>query len=250
MSDKPDDGPFFIGWATPDRRLWPFLLIVGVVAFVASFAVAYLIANAQDDPGGAGRMGMAEAVGVVQMDPYPVLHVTESEQFAPGATVLLMGQGKNGAQAGTAAFDGQLVRITGVRLNRGDLDGVILGGGNAVTPVEGEAVMPEAEDLGRWRLTGEICDGNCLAGAMRPGTGLAHRACANLCILGGLPPVFVATDSVAGSEFFLIGGPDGGPLPEEVLDMTALLVTAEGRVERRGGMNVFLIDPASVVLAR
>jgi hypothetical protein len=107
-----------------------------------------------------------------------------------------------------------------------------------------------AEDLGRWRLTGEICDGNCLTGAMRPGTGLAHRACANLCILGGLPPVFVATDSIAGSEFFLIGDADGGPLPDEMLDWTALLIAAEGRVERRGGVNVFLIDANTVELAQ
>ena len=55
MRADPDDTPFFIGWATPDRRLWPFLLAVAVVAFVASFSIAYLVAATQDDPGGGGN---------------------------------------------------------------------------------------------------------------------------------------------------------------------------------------------------
>ncbi|ABD56039.1 hypothetical protein [Jannaschia sp. CCS1] len=257
MSAEPTDTPFFIGWATPDRRLWPFLLAVAVLAFVASFSIAYMVAATQDDPGAGGRMGRVEALGVLQVQPYPILHVLESEQFEAGTTVLLMGQGKNGAQGRADPLDGQIVRVSGTRLNRGDLDGIILRGGqNGVMFAEdamvaaGQGTLPETEDLGRWRLTGEICDGNCLAGAMRPGTGLAHRACANLCILGGLPPVFVATDTVAGREFFLVANADGTPMPDSMLDYTALLIEAEGRVERHGGMNVFLIDESTVDLAQ
>ena len=73
---------------------------------------------------------------------------------------------------------------------------------------------------------------------------------ARTCILGGLPPVFVATDTVGGSEFFLVANADGTPMPDEMLDYTALLIEAEGRVERRGGMNVFLVDANTVELAR
>lgn len=257
MSTDPNDTPFFIGWATPDKRLWAFLGAVAVLAFAASFAIAYLIAATQNDPGQGGRMGQVQALGVLQTQPYPVLHILESEQFEAGTTVLLMGQGKNGAQGRADALDGQIVQVNGVRLNRGELNGIILRGGqngvmfaeDAMVP-SGEGTLPDAEDLGRWRLTGEICDGNCLAGAMRPGTGLAHRACANLCILGGLPPVFVATDTVGGSEFFLVADADGGPMPAAMLDVTALLIEAEGRVERHGGMNVFLMDANTVELAQ
>lgn len=257
MSTDPNDTPFFIGWATPDRRLWPFLVGVAVIAFIASFSIAYLVAATQNDPGNGARMGRVEALGVLQTRPYPVLHVLESDQFESGTTVLLMGQGKNGAQGRADSLDGQIVQISGTRLNRGDLNGIILRGGeNGVMFADdamvaaGEGTLPVVEDLGRWRLTGEICDGNCLAGAMRPGTGLAHRACANLCILGGLPPVFVATDTVGGSEFFLVADADGGPMAEAMLDVTALLIEAEGRVERHGGMNVFLIDADTVELAQ
>ncbi|MEJ6391888.1 hypothetical protein V8J82_01390 [Gymnodinialimonas sp. 2305UL16-5] len=246
-----DDAPFFIGWARPDRRLWGFLVLTAVVFFVGAFGTSYLIAATQSDPGNGGRMGRAEVTGIVQAAPYPILHVLESAQYPDGATILLMGQGKNGAQSRVNDLDGQVVRATGAQLNRGDLDGMILrGGANGVQAVDGSGTLPEPEDLGRWRLTGEICDGNCLAGAMRPGTGLAHRACANLCLAGGLPPVFVATDTVGDSAFFLVAGPDGGPMPDALLDFTALLVRAEGRVERHGSMNVFLVEPDSVELAR
>lgn len=246
------DTPFFIGWATPDRRLWPFLIAVALVAFVASFSIAYVVAATQDDPGAGARMGRVEALGVLQTQPYPILHILESDQFDAGSTVLLMGQGKNGVQGRADPLDGQVVRVSGTRLNRGELDGIILRGGQngMALAADGTGTLPEAEDLGRWRLTGEICDGNCLAGAMRPGTGLAHRACANLCILGGLPPVFVATDTVGGSEFFLVADADGAPMSASMLDYTALLIQAEGRVERRGGMNVFLIDEGTVELAQ
>ncbi|MEL6236793.1 MAG: hypothetical protein AAFR46_20540, partial [Pseudomonadota bacterium] len=102
----------------------------------------------------------------------------------------------------------------------------------------------------RWRLVGEICDGKCYAGAMRPGTGLAHKACAILCLDGGVPPVFVATDEVEGAQFMMLAGPDGGAVPDAVLQQTAILVTADGEIERRGDLLVFRIDPDSVVPAQ
>lgn len=249
--DMHEEEPFFIGWATPERRSWGFLATVSAAILLIAGSFSYLVAATQDDPGDGGRMGPATAIGILETQPYPVLHVLESDQYDTGATILLMGQGKNGAQRQAAELEGGIVIASGVRMSRGELDGMILRGGARGLTLDMEGMrMPGTEDMGRWRLTGELCDGNCLAGAMRPGTGLAHRACANLCILGGLPPVLVATDSVGGSEFFLVGGPDGGPMPEELLDFTGVLLEAEGRVERRGGLNVFLVDPETVVLAR
>jgi hypothetical protein len=81
---------------------------------------------------------------------------------------------------------------------------------------------------------------------MRPGTGLAHKACANLCLAGGIPPVFVSSQAVEGSEFLLLAGPDGGPLPGWLYDRTAVLLSIEGDIERRGDLLIFRVDPASV----
>jgi hypothetical protein len=123
---------------------------------------------------------------------------------------------------------------------RGDIAMLVLAEPPAPRPVT--AAPPAAVPLGRWRITGEICDGKCAAGGMRPGSGLAHRACAVLCLDGALPSIFVATAPVAGTPFLLLGAPDGGPMAEALRPLVGLRVTLEGRVERRGGLLVFLAE--------
>ena len=95
-------------------------------------------------------------------------------------------------------------------------------------------------------MAGEICDGKCLAGAMRPGNGLAHKACANLCLLGDIPPVFATTGPVEGERFLLFAGPDGGPMDAGMLDHTSVLIEIEGEVLRRGDLLIFHADPATM----
>ena len=109
------------------------------------------------------------------------------------------------------------------------------------------AVDPvDVTDLGSWRLSGEICDGKCYAGAMQPGTGLAHKACANLCLIGGTPAVFVAKGAVDGASFFMLSDETGEPLDERLYGITAVLLSAEGQIERRGDLHLFKIDADSV----
>jgi len=165
---------------------------------------------------------------------------------------MLTGIGKRGPGDRAVRLDGQLVEAEGVPLKRGELDMIQLRDGMSglreaeVRPEGALGQRPAPASLGRWRLTGEICDGKCLAGAMRPGRGLSHKACANLCLEGGLPPVFVSTGAIQGEVFFLMANADGGPLDRAVLDHTATLVEVEGEVERRGALLVFRIDPGTM----
>jgi hypothetical protein len=106
-------------------------------------------------------------------------------------------------------------------------------------------VPAPAQDLGRWRLVGEICDGKCSAGAMKPGTGLAHKACANLCILVGLPPVLVMELPVEGATVVLLAAEDGGPMPDALYDLVAVPVSMDGTLERRDDLLIFRIDTGS-----
>lgn len=246
-----DRDPFFVGYLAPPKALRDLMLGVALAAVLGFAGAAWLVAATQDDPGDGAFRGAAAAMGVLQATPYPVVHVTLSERFPAGTALLLTGGGKRGVQERADPLDGQLVAVSGFEISRGDIRGLQLAGGtDGMAPADGAAGLPQVQDLGRWRITGEICDGKCLAGAMRPGTGLSHKACANLCLAGGVPPVFVATGPVEGAEFLLIGDVSGGPIRPEVLDHTGTLVQAEGRVERRGGLTVFLMDPASVALAR
>ena len=82
---------------------------------------------------------------------------------------------------------------------------------------------------------------------MRPGTGLAHKACANLCIAGDQPAVFSAVRPVNGASFLLLAGPDGGLPPKSLYDYVALPVELEGELVRYGDLHVFKVDWSKVV---
>jgi hypothetical protein len=245
--------PFFVGWGKIPKGLKSFLLVV-TCSFLFSFGVvAYAVSSTQTDTGGGAFMGPATAVGILRADPYPVLHVIESEKYDRGDVILLSGGGKRGVFDRAEGLDGEIVHVGGIQLERGNLNGLQLRGGmRGLRPVETpDATFEiEVEPLGRWKLTGEICDGKCLGGAMRPGTGLAHKACANLCLLGDVPPVFVSSGLVAGHEFLLMADADGLSVTDQILDFTAIYVEIEGDVERRGDLLVFKISPETIRLAQ
>lgn len=245
-TDRKDE-PFFVGYLPVPARLRLFLLGIGALLLGVFAALGLVTGASQDDPGdGAFRFdwGRQTVTGILQERPYPVLHITQgTERLPEGRSLLLAGQGKRGMQQRVAGLDGQSVTLQGIALKRGNIDAMqVGGGGNAVQVADAAVEDLETVPLGRWRLSGEICDGKCLAGAMRPGTGLSHRACANLCLIGGIPPVFVSADAVDGEEFFLLADADGGPLPESYLDYVAIFVSIEGEIERRGNIRLFKVD--------
>jgi len=244
---------FFIGW---QRRVAPglrrFLLLAVVAVPLGGGVLGLLLAAAADDPAGPRfalvpgapmplPLGETSLTGVLSLAPYPVLHLPPDAAAPRGRSVLLADDGKRGATI-DPALDGRTVVAEGFALARGDIDMLVLGG--PPRPAEGTLSGIATERLGRWRITGEICDGKCAAGGMRPGTGLGHRACAVLCLDGELPALFVATAPVAGQAFLLLGAADGTRMPPALRDHIGLRVTLEGALERRGGMLVFLADPA------
>ncbi|MEO0990675.1 MAG: hypothetical protein AAFX00_06985, partial [Pseudomonadota bacterium] len=73
------DKPFFVGYLAVPAGLKTFLIAAGI-AIVAFFAaMAFAMGLSQDDPGpGAFRfdLGRQTVTGVLEMAPYPVVHVT------------------------------------------------------------------------------------------------------------------------------------------------------------------------------
>lgn len=252
MSDR-NDVPFFVGYLPAPGPLRAFLFIVSLFLVGAFSALAFGIAGGQDDPGdGDFRWGWGEQIvtGTLDTRPYPILHVSEGTQHLPaGVALLLTGVGKKGIEPRIGNLQGARVRLKGIALTRGDIQALQVGDGDAdIETIERSpsAALPKSIQLGRWRLTGEICDGKCLSGAMRPGRGLSHKACANLCIIGGAPPVFVSATAVDGETFFLMSDHNGDALPARSLDYTAVYLSLEGEVERRGGILVFKADLATL----
>ena len=247
--------PFFVGYLGIPKGLKGFLLKASLLIFAGFAAGGVLAGVSQDDPGKAGfrfDFGRQTVSGVVEAKPYPILYVTKgNDRIKTGRTLMLTGQGKSGVMGDPASLEGTIVDATGIILKRGDLDMLQLSGGKrGIKITDAKDTVPESESLGKWRLQGEICDGKCLAGAMQPGRGLAHKACAILCLVGDIPPVFVTTQPIEGSEFLLVGGADGGPLSESVYDYIGQFVEVEANVERRGDMLVMLVDPASVKVVK
>jgi hypothetical protein len=236
--------PFFIGWSnqTP-RRLAVFAMTIAAGLVAASSLLAVTLGAATDDPGAGGFGDEVALTGVMQASPYPILRLAPDGAHPAGHAVMLAGDGKIGVQAMAETLSGKAAEVRGLLLKRGDLDMIVVNSDNGI---QASAASPTpiatAQNLGRWRLTGEICDGKCYSGVMRPGTGLAHKACASLCVSGGVPPVFVSSGPIEGSIFLLLADRGGGPAPAAMYDLIGLPVSLEGDVDRVGDLLIFRAD--------
>ncbi|MEL7429387.1 MAG: hypothetical protein AAFN43_05240 [Pseudomonadota bacterium] len=245
--------PFFVGYGNKIPKDIASLLFPVFALFIAAFiALSLLLSGTQEDAGDGGfrwDLGAQNLTGIVEFHPYPVLRLPPDEDN-PARTLMLAGNGKRGALDDPQVFANQAMSARGLLLQRGEITMM------QVNERQSMKVAPDAlpasftpappRDLGRWRLSGEICDGKCYVGAMRPGRGLAHKACANLCISGGTPAVFVSSSAVAGNQFFLLADHEGNPLGEEMFDLVALYIEAEGRVEQLDDLAIFKMDLSTV----
>ncbi|MEO1197711.1 MAG: hypothetical protein AAFX39_00550 [Pseudomonadota bacterium] len=252
-----DNGPFFVGYINrlPAGLAW-FLAAVAAVLVGGMAGAALAIGSTINDPGD-GRfefgLGRQEVTGVLETSPYPVMRIPANADNPEPRAILLAGQGKRGVLPQAEPHSGEVVTLGGVLLKRGTIDMiqvsrqiVPLADAESPDPALLEYTPAPPEPLGRWRLTGEICDGKCNQGAMRPGRGLSHKACANLCLIGGVPAVFVAEGGIDGEDFFLLADADGNAPPDLIYDYVALDVTLEGEVERRDDLLIFKADFSTI----
>jgi len=227
--------PFFVGWSGRSALPLLGLLSLVLVTLVVGFgALAFALGVTVDDPGGGDFTGEKVITGVLIADPYPMI-VTDKDQH----TIVLSGGGKRGVQAQARQLDGKHVRATGTGVKRGDRDMLLV---DDLRLAPGEAVAPIRAAVGTWRLTGEICDGKCSLGVMRPGDKPPHKACANVCLLGGVPPVFITTTPVLGTRYVLMGDPENHALPDAFRDYVAITSRMDGVLERVGDALVFHTD--------
>jgi hypothetical protein len=227
--------PFFVGWSARSARPMLGFLTLLLVTLLAGFgALAFALGVTVDDPGGGNFAGARSITGVLIADPYPMI-VTDNDHH----TILLSGGGKRGVQADARPLDGKHVHATGTGVKRGDRDLLLV---DQLQPEPNAAVPPVRESLGTWRLTGEICDGKCSLGVMRPGNKVAHKACANVCLIGGVPPVFITTTPVLGTRYVLLGDVENHALPDALRDYVAITTRMDGTLQRIGDALVFNTD--------
>ena len=235
---------FFVGYLKTPPKLAAFLALVSVLLIGLGIGGGLAMVGGQRDYGdGRFQGGYKEHLGVLETVPYPMLRLPPSDGFPEGRTILLTNPGKRGAQGRAAKHDGQIVDVGGVFVTREGTRILQVGGAAKIRPAKdpaplaGFAPHPEVP-LGKVTLRGEIVDTKCYLGAMRPGEGKVHRACANLCIMGGIPPMLAVYHEGAPPTLFLLANEAGEAFEAEILDYVAPYVSVEGELYRRGDLLI------------
>jgi hypothetical protein len=222
---------FFIGWADtpkPDRR---FLLRAAAGLIVGGAAAGAALGSAQNPPGPGqwDQSDVREWRGMLVREPYPMLRTREID--GEPRTAFLMTAGKNGVVSRLHRNDGPASVRGSIIIRGANAVIAVADGDNWIGPapldLETRAALSDwaEEDMGEAVLIGEVLDAKCWFGAMRPGWGKTHKACASLCLRSGAPAAFCAGDGACGDA--------GAPL----------LLDADGRAHG-AGLSPLAADPA------
>jgi hypothetical protein len=253
-SAKRDD--FFIGWLPMPQNYAQFLRPVAILLFGAAVAGGAGLSVLQPDPG-PGRWdsdNVATFDGLVFARPYAMLLTVGDKAGDPPRTILLVEEGKFGALPRVMPLvqgrtGGVAVRARGTMLHRDGRQMLELAEGDdglrPLTSAEAAKLpalhwQPTATES--VHLVGEIIDPKCYLGAMKPGGGKTHKACAMLCISGGIPPMLVTRDADKHETFYLLTTSDGGPANDMVLPFAGDAVAVTGFVERIGDLDVVKLN--------
>lgn len=248
--------PFYVGYL-PIPRPHALFLIVAIPFAVGGMAIGALgLARSQPAWGdGFWQTGDAHVwKGTLRLEPYPILH-TLSENGSV-ETFLLVEMNKSGTHArfSDPDLDGAPVSIRGRELRRDgrrmielDPDHPALGPPVAIQPPDTPAVRTAmVSDDKHVSIRGEIVDSKCYLGAMKPGAGRGHKACATLCIEGGIPPVIVSRDEDGNPTYHLLadnaGNGLGNPDLNAIKPVIGETVVLTGRTARLGSWRLLLVD--------
>jgi hypothetical protein len=239
---------FYIGYDPPMPRPLARLVrrAVRLAVAIGVSAVALLAARHRAIAGGAFAFGDVQPVaGVLVERPYPALRVA-----GRSASTLLVATGKHGAAPLIRGRTDRAVIVRGQRISRDGNEMLEIasiaesarpGGPSGAAPGGPSGAAPGAEVV----LRGEIVDSKCFLGVMTPGQGKTHRACASLCLRGGIPPALLVEDRAGASRLVLLVSPAGDAVdPSLVADRAFEPTEMAGTLSRVDGWWVLRTDPA------
>lgn len=259
MADHSPGGPrdgadeFYVGYLpTPPRHLrFVRRLVWATLVWIVGLGVLIAVRAGDPGPGVWDTAATRIWTGDLVTEPYPMLIPDDG-----GAALLIVEMGKTGAHDRVATLAGRRVEIRGYLLERDGRRMIELDadrpGADAVAALDPDApaIAPPVDVAGATaeiELSGEIVDGKCFLGAMKPGDGPSHKSCATLCIRGGLPPMLLTREN--GRPVFRLLLIDGqGALPEPLLALVAEPVRIRGELSVVHGVPVISAKAAGVTL--
>jgi hypothetical protein len=251
VTQPPDHDDFFVGYLPMSRTLKHSTLVAAVALLSALLGAGYALAS-HTAGAGPGKFSFARAqgtLGVLTSAPTPMLWTLD--ESVPGGVrgTLLVRQGKFGLSAKTAQLNGKAVRIQGSVIER-DGERMIELGQEPMPAADADLSADELarlraqtrQALGEITVQGEIEDSKCYLGRMRPGDRRTHRACAQLCIQGGIPAVLVGSDASGQPTRYLLATHAGHSIDHDVLPFVAEPVRVQGQLVRLGNWLVIETD--------
>ncbi len=249
------DDEFYVGYLNQDAPATARFARRAALGFLAvALGLGSLFAISQSRWGsGSFEFGTVRTLsGIYRAGPVAHLEIVHPGNGATSSRWLLVGEGKHGVPASWARFDGQPVALEGTLIGRGGttMVEVAAAGPRASSDADARsaASIPaeRARSLGRRRVVGKIVDSKCWLGVMNPGELRTHRACAILCVRGGVPPLVTVWNATETPEQLLLLGADGEPIHQELLPWIALPVELEGDLWRLGDLWFLQLDPAGI----
>lgn len=240
------DKEFFVGYLPMPDGLKRFYKLLTALLLLIAAGFAYWTSSSQQSAGeGQWHLSGTESVsGFLSLSPYPVLHTSGAN---PRSIMLVM-QGKQAASAFVKSMEGQHVELNGFLIERGGWSLLEMRGADDVqaSAAPAGARAPINKPLESVTLSGEIVDSKCFMGVMKPGEGKVHRACAAMCIAGGIPPVLVVEKSDGKRFGYVLVNEGGESAAAQVRENIAVPVRVTGSLEQRGDLTYLYLAPKSV----
>lgn len=265
---------FYIGYLKdmpPSFKKQVKIFVVGLFFLVPLIAVVLVLGQKGFSTGVYELGRLSRIQGIVFMEPVPSLKIValpDSGSELISQTVVLMSFGKFGAEGDLEAIAEEVKTQTGKNLNEvvltleGTLDYrdgrtlfeltkktqsliEISEDLNGFSPSD---LRIQVEEFGEVEITGEIVDSKCYFGTMKPGNGKPHRSCAIRCISGGIPPILMAKNEKGATAAYLLRGPKGEAINQDVLEYVADPVSLKGQLMRYDDWYVLRLDPQNGIL--
>ncbi|MCX8473199.1 MAG: ferric reductase-like transmembrane domain-containing protein [Sediminibacterium sp.] len=255
------ESPFYIGWKNIiPKTHFRFAVLYPLVVLVFMITSAIIIVLNEQKIAQVNYINPYSITGKIISEPFPALIQKSGKDIYgnPNFTVFpIVNAFKFGADSVIANFfnkeninRNQIVTIAGAATQRDKHQIIELTEGlNSITPTksldteETKLILIEKNI----RLSGEIIDPKCYFGVMNPGEGKPHKACATLCISGGIMPVFSYLNNNNKKCYAVIKSNQQPLLFPQIKDFIADPIAVKGDLYSFYNWQVFIIQPQSII---